>query len=81
MYVSFVCLKSILFRVVQVFMFDVAFVPLPPVYFSPHVDDGKVDIWIVCYDNLDHIISHVLTYSISSCALYSSLQECFKHKS
>lgn len=46
MYVSFVCLKSILFRVVQVLMFDVTFVPLPPLYFSSHIDDVKADI---CY--------------------------------
>lgn len=37
MYVSFVCLKSILFRVVQVFMFDVAFfASSPSVLFSSH---------------------------------------------
>lgn len=57
------------------------FVPLPPVYFSPHIDDVKAAIQIVCYSNLDHAISHVLNYSISSCALYSSLYECLEHTS
>lgn len=48
MYVSFVS-KSKLFRVVQVFMFDIAFCAPSPVYFSSHVDDVKADIWMVCY--------------------------------
>ena len=82
MYVSFVCLKGILFRDVQVFMFDVSFCAPHQVSFSSHVDDVKANIWIVCYtfcsNNLEHTISY---YSISSCALYGSLQECFKHTS
>lgn len=44
----FVCLKSILFRVVQVFMFDVAFCPPSPSLLFPSLaDDVKVDIWMV----------------------------------
>lgn len=49
MYVCLCVSKSILFRVVQVFMFDVAFCAPPPVYFSSHVDDVKADVWMVFF--------------------------------
>lgn len=53
MYVCLCVSKNILFRVVQVLMFDVAYVPPPRphpnVLFPSHADDVKVDVWIVFF--------------------------------